>query len=60
MAIPQRPRPAGARGNKKFFSKRKFCRFCADSRRVINYKNYHLLKDFISERGKIAPRRITG
>jgi len=45
---------------KKVYYRRKICRFCADTSIVIDYKDYKLLKFFISERGKIIPRRITG
>ncbi|MEI7590126.1 MAG: 30S ribosomal protein S18 [Deltaproteobacteria bacterium] len=56
-----RPRPtAGGRPQKKFFPKKRFCRFCADTKIKVDYKNYQLLKDFISEKGKITPRRIMG
>ena len=40
--------------------KRKICKFCADSNLVIDYKDPGNLKYFITERGKIVPRRITG
>jgi small subunit ribosomal protein S18 len=40
--------------------KRKLCRFCADPELVIDYKDPGQLKYFISERGKIVPRRISG
>jgi small subunit ribosomal protein S18 len=40
--------------------KRKVCRFCADSELAIDYKDAGQLKYFISERGKIVPRRISG
>jgi small subunit ribosomal protein S18 len=36
------------------------CRFCADSKIEIDYKDQKLLKYFITERGKIIPRRISG
>ncbi|MBN1615033.1 MAG: 30S ribosomal protein S18 [Deltaproteobacteria bacterium] len=49
-----------SRPHKKFFHRRKFCRFCTDSNLRIEYKEPHSLKDFITERGKIMPRRITG
>ena len=42
------------------FHKRKTCKFCEDSTIVIDYKEVKLLKMFITERGKIIPRRITG
>lgn len=40
--------------------KRKVCRFCADTEVAIDYKDAGQLKYFISERGKIVPRRISG
>lgn len=40
--------------------KRKICRFCADAEVVIDYKDANQLKYFISDRGKIVPRRISG
>ncbi|GAB4569968.1 MAG: 30S ribosomal protein S18 [Haliangiales bacterium] len=41
-------------------SRRKVCRFCAETALVIDYKNPQLLKNFITDRGKIVPRRISG
>jgi len=40
--------------------KRKPCNFCADKVQDINYKDVGRLKKFVSERGKILPRRISG
>jgi small subunit ribosomal protein S18 len=40
--------------------RRKVCRFCADKEAGINYKDSRMLEDFVSERGKIIPSRITG
>jgi ribosomal protein S18 len=40
--------------------KKKVCRFCEDSNLAIDYKNPDLLVRFITDRGKILPRRITG
>lgn len=40
--------------------RRKSCRFCADDNLRIEYKDPRTLKYFITERGKIIPRRITG
>lgn len=57
MAI-QRQRTHGPR--RKFFHKRKVCRFCVDSNLKIDYKNPSMLRSFLTERGKIIPRRITG
>ena len=45
---------------RKVFHRRKVCRFCADSSIIIDYKDSKTLKYFITERGKIIPRRITG
>ena len=45
---------------KKFTPRRKFCRFCADKDLPLDYKRVDLLRDFITERGKIIARRITG
>ncbi len=40
--------------------RKKVCVFCADKTATIDYKDANKLKRFISERGKILPRRITG
>ena len=40
--------------------KRKVCRFCADKFLSIDYKNLGLLEQFVTDRGKIVPRRISG
>jgi small subunit ribosomal protein S18 len=45
---------------KKFYVRRKVCRFCEDKEQRINYKDSKLLTYFITERGKIIPRRISG
>ena len=45
---------------KKFAPRRKFCRFCADKDLPLDYKRPDILRDFITERGKIVARRITG
>ncbi|ACN99191.1 ribosomal protein S18 [Sulfurihydrogenibium azorense Az-Fu1] len=46
--------------NKPFFQKRKkYCKFCAEKKEP-NYKDVEMLKEFISERGRIIPRRISG
>jgi len=46
----------GARG----FGRRKVCRYCADKNLKVDYKNAADLKYFVTERGKIVPRRISG
>ena len=40
--------------------KKRICRFCANRTLVINYKTTDVLKNYISETGKIEPRRLTG
>lgn len=52
-----RKKPAGARPR---FVKKKLCRFCADKGIVIDYKDVDRLARFVSEKGKILPRRISG
>ena len=42
------------------YHKRKICRFCADGNLVIDYKDQKTLRMYLSERGKIIPRRISG
>ena len=44
---------------KKRFQKKRVCRFCTD-KIDIDYKDSRLLRQFITERGKIMPRRLTG
>lgn len=48
------------RPQKRLFSRKKICRFCADNELQINYKDVKTLRSFVSERGKIIPRRILG
>ncbi len=45
---------------RKTFDRHKVCRFCADSSLNIDYKDYSMLRYFVTERGKIIPRRISG
>jgi small subunit ribosomal protein S18 len=48
------------RGGRRGFGRRKVCRFCAEPNTPIDYKDPQLLKYFITDRGKIVPRRISG
>ncbi len=62
MSASQRPTGGdkAAAGKKQFFRRKKMCRFCVDKIDDINYKDVRLLNSFMSERGKITPRRISG
>jgi small subunit ribosomal protein S18 len=53
------PRPAGA-GGRKFFRRKKVCKFCVEKIEAIPYRDVRLLQQFVAERGKITPRRLTG
>jgi small subunit ribosomal protein S18 len=56
----RRPRPAGREGGRKYFRRRKVCKFCVEKIEAINYKDVRLLGQFVAESGKIVPRRLTG
>jgi small subunit ribosomal protein S18 len=45
---------------RRFYAQPRICLFCTDHNAVIDYKNVELLRRFISEDGKIRPRRQTG
>jgi small subunit ribosomal protein S18 len=47
-------------GGRKFFRRKKVCKFCTEKIEDINYKDYRLLGQFVAESGKIVPRRLTG
>src|SRR5919205_2640490 len=47
-------------GKKQYFRRKKVCRFCVEKIDYIDYKDVRMLSAFISERGKITPRRISG
>lgn len=69
---PRGPRPGGrpgggpggpgggGGGGRKFFRRKKVCKFCVEKIDGINYKDVRLLSQFVSEAGKIVPRRLTG
>ncbi len=60
------PRPAGAGGGaggpggRKFFRRKKVCKFTVEKIDTISYRDVRLLQQFVSDRGKIIPRRLTG
>ena len=45
---------------RRSYQRRKICRFCSDKNIIIDYKDTKLIRNFITERGKIIPRRISG
>ncbi|MBI5578117.1 MAG: 30S ribosomal protein S18 [Deltaproteobacteria bacterium] len=55
-----RPPEGGVKRKKRVFHRRKVCRFCADASIVIDYKDAKMLRYFVTERGKIIPKRISG
>jgi small subunit ribosomal protein S18 len=61
---PSRPGgPGGSReggGGRKFFRRKKVCKFCVEKIEAINYKDIRLLAQFVAESGRIVPRRLTG
>ena len=58
MARERRSERAPAR--RYFSTRKKTCRFCERNVREIDYKNVDILKRYAADRGKIAPRRVTG
>src|SRR3979409_445392 len=52
--------PSGGGGGRKFTPRRKVCQFCVDKIKEVDYKDLGRLRRFLSERGKIEPRRKTG
>ena len=60
-ARPPRPGgPGGGPGGRKFFRRKKVCKFTVEKIDHISYRDVRLLQQFISDRGKIIPRRLTG
>jgi len=46
--------------NKRVFQRKRVCRFCTDKEMSVDYKDPKTLRNFVTERGKIIPRRIYG
>jgi small subunit ribosomal protein S18 len=57
---PGRKEGGGPGGRKQYFRRRKVCKFCTEKIDVIDFKDVKLVGQFVSERGKILPRRLTG
>lgn len=62
MAFAKKPfvKRSGGSMPRRRMGRRKGCRFCADPTITIDYKEVEELRHFLTERGKIIPRRITG
>ena len=61
MAVDRRSQEGGeGGGERRFFAKPKFCQFCADKTLTIDYKKTDILRKYVTEDGKIRPRRQTG
>ena len=60
VAASRGSRNSKPRRKKRIYHRRKVCRFCADASLEINYKDPKMLRYFITERGKIIPRRLSG
>jgi len=57
---PGGPRGEGGPGGRKYFRRKKVCKFCVEKIEAINYKDVRLLTQFVAESGKIVPRRLSG
>ncbi len=57
---PARSESSSPPPRKQYYRRRKVCKFCDEKIDVIDYKEVKLIGQFISERGKILPRRLTG
>jgi small subunit ribosomal protein S18 len=62
---PRGPRPGGGsggprEGGRKYFRRKKVCKFCVEKIESVNYKDVRMLAQFVAESGKIVPRRLTG
>ena len=60
MASKPKRRPTKARTGPGGSTRRKSCFFCKDKLEQVDYKNYNQLRRYVSEKGKIRSRRITG
>ncbi|MBN2431232.1 MAG: 30S ribosomal protein S18 [Acidobacteria bacterium] len=47
-------------GRRFFYRRKKVCRFCEEKIVTVDYKDVDLLKQFVPERGRVMPRRISG
>jgi len=50
----------GEKDGGRRFGRRKACRFCTDQDFVMDYKDFRMMQSFVSEHGRLVPRRISG
>ena len=60
MPEDRRPSAGDGGGERRYFSKPKTCQFCGDKSLRIDYKKTDVLRKYVTEEGKIRPRRQTG
>jgi len=58
--MEERSNTASRQGERRYFSRPKICQFCADKNLNIDYKHVDMLRRYVTEEGKIRPRRQTG
>ena len=54
------PASNGKSSKKYYFTKKKFCLFCKEKIKLIDYKDFKILENYIMETGKILPARVSG
>lgn len=54
------PGGGGPREPRKYFRRKKVCKFCTEKIDAIDYKDFRLLGQFVAESGRIVPRRLSG
>jgi len=57
---PPRRRPEGGPEGRRPFIKKRVCRFCKNPELTLDYKDGRALRPYLTERGRIMPRRISG
>ena len=57
---PRQQQQDGMGGRRYFYRRKRVCRFCSEKMDYIDFKDVNLLQNFVPERGRIMPRRITG
>ena len=60
MTNQSRPQSRSRRPTRRYYSRPRVCQFCTDPNAIIDYKQAEALRRFITEEGKIRPRRQTG